>query len=320
MPSSWSASLRFELQFTGENINLWGDKLNTVLSHADFAVAGVVTKTLVGDYTLTANNAADDEARASALVFNGVAATVTIPAVPKAYDVTNNTSGIVTITTGSGRTAQVRAGEFARVRSDGANVDRIQPFYFSNMRLQGVMDPTGPQDAATKAYVDATAFDMAGGGLPGQTGNAGNFLTTDGTNAAWIAITAASIGAVGSVAPSITGGLTLTGGFVQSGSSKFTPAAVAALAVDFSNSDVQTKSISSNSAFTWTGFTAGKAQSVTLVLTITSAAVPSWPVGTTYPGGVDPGSTLGNGTHELQLTTYNGAAPVTVSVAKRAIA
>ena len=40
MPSSWSPSLRFELQFTGENINLWGDKLNAVLGHADYAVAG----------------------------------------------------------------------------------------------------------------------------------------------------------------------------------------------------------------------------------------------------------------------------------------
>ena len=44
MPSSWSASLRFELQFTGENINLWGDKLNVVLQHADYAVAGWLTK------------------------------------------------------------------------------------------------------------------------------------------------------------------------------------------------------------------------------------------------------------------------------------
>ena len=46
MPSSWSSSLRFELQFTGENINLWGDKLNAVLAHADFAVAGWLNKPL----------------------------------------------------------------------------------------------------------------------------------------------------------------------------------------------------------------------------------------------------------------------------------
>jgi hypothetical protein len=71
MPSSWSASLRFELQFTGENINLWGDKLNAVLSHADYAVAGWLTKALTGDYTLTTANAGDDEARAAMLKFTG---------------------------------------------------------------------------------------------------------------------------------------------------------------------------------------------------------------------------------------------------------
>jgi hypothetical protein len=83
------------------------------------------------------------------------------------------------------------------------------------------------------------------GVLPGQGGNSGKFLTTDGVNPQWITITAASIGALSGSAPSITGGIT------QSGSSKFTPAAVAALAIDFSVADVQTKSISANSAFTW---------------------------------------------------------------------
>ncbi len=64
MPSSYSASLRFELQFTGENINTWGTKLNTVFSHVDFTVAGLFTKALTADYALSTANAADDEARA----------------------------------------------------------------------------------------------------------------------------------------------------------------------------------------------------------------------------------------------------------------
>jgi hypothetical protein len=41
---------------------------------------------------------------------------------------------------------------------------------------------TDPQDLVTKAQLDATAFAPA---LPGQTGNAGRFITTDGTNASW---------------------------------------------------------------------------------------------------------------------------------------
>jgi hypothetical protein len=85
MPSSWSPSLRFELQFTGENINLWGDKLNTVLTHADYAIAGWLTKALTtSPYALTTANAPDDEARAAMIKFTGTGAfQVTIPAVSK---------------------------------------------------------------------------------------------------------------------------------------------------------------------------------------------------------------------------------------------
>jgi hypothetical protein len=314
MPSSYSTSLRFELQATGENLNTWGDRLDSALSRADDAIASLTTKTLTADYALTTANGTADEARASALAFNGTGAfTVTIPSVSKGYDVSNACTSILTITTGAGRNVTIRTNETVRIRCDGANVDRVQPFYYGNVRIQGVSDPTSAQDAATKNYVDTTAFSMAAGALPGQTGNAGNFLTTNGTVASWLSITAASIGAISGSAPSITGGIT------QTGTSKFGVTAVPALAIDFSANDVQTKSISANSAFTWTGLTAGKAQSVSLVLTITSAAVPSWPVGTTFPGGVDPGSSLGNGKHELQLATYDGSA-VTVSVAKKAIA
>ena len=48
MPSSWSSSLRFELQFTGENINLWGDKLDATLSRVDDAIAGYVAVPISG--------------------------------------------------------------------------------------------------------------------------------------------------------------------------------------------------------------------------------------------------------------------------------
>src|ERR1700744_2374827 len=101
MPSSWFPSLRFELQFTGENINLWGDKLNAVLGHADYAVAGWLTKPLTGDDTLSAANAGDDEARAAMIKFTGALAqnaTITIPSVSKAYQVWNATNVALTIT------------------------------------------------------------------------------------------------------------------------------------------------------------------------------------------------------------------------------
>ena len=118
MPSSWSSSLRFELQFTGENINLWGDKLNVVLSHADSAIAGWLTKALSGDVALTTANASDDEARAAMIKFTGAGPfTVTIPSVSKSYLVWNACTAAVTLTTGAGATAVVTI--FGTITLDG---------------------------------------------------------------------------------------------------------------------------------------------------------------------------------------------------------
>ena len=119
MPSSWSASLRFELQFTGENINLWGDKLNAALAHADYAVAGWLTKALSGDYALTTANAGDDEARAAMLKFTGAGAfTVTIPSVSKGYHDMERLFGAGDDHHRRWTTAAIQPGEVAAVICD----------------------------------------------------------------------------------------------------------------------------------------------------------------------------------------------------------
>lgn len=194
MPSSWSASLRFELQFTGENINLWGDKLNAVLQHADYAVAGWLTKPLTGNVALATANAGDDEARAAMIKFTGAGPfTVTLPSVSKAYDVWNACSAALTLTTGAGAAAVLLPGDRVRLMCDGAGVWRQQSSDFGGARLTSVGDPSGPQDAATKAYADALAFTANAGVLPGQAGNAGKLLRTDGTTAAWQGVTSADL-------------------------------------------------------------------------------------------------------------------------------
>lgn len=194
MPSSWSSSLRFELQFTGENINLWGDKLNTVLAHADFAVAGLTTKALTGDYTLSTANAGDDEARAATIKFTGAGPfAVTIPSVSKTYHIWNACSGAVTITAGGGASAPVQAGEVVTVISDGSNVKRVVATDFAAQRITSVADPTNPQDAATKAYADALAFTANAGILPAQGGAGGQALFSNGSSALWKPISAADL-------------------------------------------------------------------------------------------------------------------------------
>lgn len=168
MPSSWSPSLRFELQFTGENINLWGDKLNAVLQHADYAVAGWLAKPLTADAAISTANAGDDEARAAMIKFTGAGPfTVTLPSVSKAYLVWNACSAALTLTTGAGTTVTVDPGDIVHVACDGANV-----------RTPGF------GGLSIKDFIAASVL-AATGTLPSLTGNAGKFLFTDGTNALW---------------------------------------------------------------------------------------------------------------------------------------
>lgn len=170
MPSSWSASLRFELQFDGENVNTWGDKLNAVLQHADYAVAGWLNKALPdSDYQLTVANAADDEARAAMIKFTGtltVPRLVTIPSVSKSYFLYNATNKLLTITTGAGATVSVDAGDKVLVECDGSAVHT-----------------PGFGGYGLKDYI-AQAVLAATGSLPAVTGNVGKFLYCDG--ATWL--------------------------------------------------------------------------------------------------------------------------------------
>ena len=177
MPSSWSPSLRFELQFTGENINLWGEKLNAALTRVDSAVAGWLVKPLTGSTSLSAVNDGPDEARSAMIRFTGTLAepaTVSIPSVSKAYLVWNAADRIVTLTTGGGAAVAVDPGDIAWVACDG--VDVRTPGYAG---------------LSIKDYVAAAGFSEVE--LPAQAGNAGKYLKTGGANATWQAPSAADL-------------------------------------------------------------------------------------------------------------------------------
>jgi hypothetical protein len=177
MPSSWSPSLRFELQFTGENINLWGEKLNAALTRVDYAVAGWLTKPLTGDTALSVANDGADEARAAMIKFTGTlaaSAAVTIPSVSKAYLIWNAADRTVTLRTGAGTTVSVDPGDIAWVACDGANVRT-----------------PGYGGLSIKEYVAAAGFSAVQ--LPAQTANAGKYLKTDGTSATWQAPAASDL-------------------------------------------------------------------------------------------------------------------------------
>jgi hypothetical protein len=107
-----------------------------------------------------------------------------------------------------------------------------------------------------------------------------------------------NIGAAASNAPTITGGMTF------SGSSKGNVQAVGALDIDVSIAEAFTKSIATNSTFTFSNPVASKFQAFALRLTITSAAVPTWPASVEWASSLTP--TLGNGVHILGFFTFNG--------------
>jgi hypothetical protein len=189
MPSDYTISFRFNLQAPGENLNTWGTNLNAgVFQLIEDALAGAVSLSLSGPTALTSVNGATDQARCMALnITGGTGGTITVPGVRKLYFVRNAASGAVVVTTGAGATASFAAGEVGFCYSpDGVNFYRTSTTTdFGGARLQNVGSPTANTDSATKGYVDGVAFAMAAGSLPGQPGNAGRFLTTNGTTASW---------------------------------------------------------------------------------------------------------------------------------------
>ena len=127
MASTYSSRLRYELQANGEQSNLWGTNLNTVLSLIDSSIAGMATiATTGGSTTLTALNSTADESRMAIIKVTGVLvsnATLVIPAQTKTYVVWNATTGAYTVTlkTSGGTGVVVAQGKKAFVFCDATD-------------------------------------------------------------------------------------------------------------------------------------------------------------------------------------------------------
>lgn len=170
MPSNYTSRKRFEKQATGENINSWGDHDNTTFDRIDISIAGLKIIALTGDYTLTTSNTADDDARYAMLKFTGGAGpfTVTIPAIQGQYRIWNAASGTVTIASaGGGSSIQVATTDIIDIFCDATNVKTL-----------------GYGGSSLKDYI-ASVVVGGGASLPSLTGNAGKWLTNNGTIASW---------------------------------------------------------------------------------------------------------------------------------------
>lgn len=102
----------------------------------------------------------------------------------------------------------------------------------------------------------------------------------------------------------VSGTLTVTAGATITGTSKGNVVAIAALAIDVQAGEYQTKSIGTNSVFTFTNPAASLGQGFLLDLTISSSAVPTWPASVKWSGGLAP--SLGNGLNSLGFITFDG--------------
>lgn len=171
MANTPTTRLRLQKQGTGDNVNTWGELLNSgVFDLAEEAIAGVEAISLTGNKTLSSENFATDEARQAVLVFSdgGLAAvpTVTIPAVEKWYWIRNTgATYAITIDCG-GVTASVPVGRTCFVYCDGTDVVSVDFVALSDAakalaqawatQLTTVVDST---DYSAKEYAigDATA-------------------------------------------------------------------------------------------------------------------------------------------------------------------
>lgn len=166
--ASTATPLGFNKQGTGDNVNTHGVVLNEeVFDLIDEAIRGRAAFALTGTVTLTATNYESNQARCMLLhATSGTGGTVIIPTISKLYIAWNQSTGNMVISTGGATTATVETGDLMVIFSDG---DKVRQLMIAGYTI--------------REYVAAAAFSEIE--LPAQTGNAGKYLKTDGTNASW---------------------------------------------------------------------------------------------------------------------------------------
>ena len=204
MASTPSPLMRLELQTDGENLNTWGQKLNTLFQLVEQAIhsGAEISIPVEANVTLTSTNYVANQERRAVLRFTGTGGfTVTFSGKARKYLIVNDCAGAVTLSDG-GDTVSLEAGERDIAITDGTD---FQLMGFSTLNTQlanyllkagGTMTgpltlsgaPTEDLHASSKKYADDLAFTANAGILPGQTGNGGKFLTTNGTVASWSAV------------------------------------------------------------------------------------------------------------------------------------
>ncbi len=228
--------LGLALPVEGELDGTWGDVVNdSITSLLDTAVAGTTTLSVDTDVTLSTTALAANQARQAIILWtasNGATTrNITAPARSKAYIVINAGTGSIvlrgvgpttgiTVVVGERCVAAWNGSDFVKVASsvaDGVTSVAVSggttglttsggPITSSGtITLAGTLAPTNGGTGLTTVGGNGQVLTVVGGapawaasatGIPSQAGNAGKYLTTDGTNPSWTSTGAAAGGGI----------------------------------------------------------------------------------------------------------------------------
>ena len=224
MTTTYTTLLGYALPETGTLEGLWGDEVNNSITQliedsvANYATASVTS----GDWTLsTTGSGLSNESRMMILIPTGtpgVSRNVIAPAHSKMYVVINQSDEAVVLKGASTTGATIGAGYTAVVVWNGSDFEEISPTLakYAVDLIGGVQGSVPYQSAAntTSLLAPGTVGQVLTSGgagadptwetptseLPSQTGHAGQYLTTDGTNASWAVTSGGGITAGQSIA------------------------------------------------------------------------------------------------------------------------
>ena len=199
MASTYSTSLRIELQGSGENSGTWGTITNNNFSQSlEFSIAGVVNVACGDNAVTTLTNAdgpqsqANNQARNAHIRLTGAHGAVRIaqfPATQKMYLITNATtdsgsSGPYAMTCrlgASGNTLSIANGTTRLVSTDGTNwYDVFSSGGSYDLNGQDLVLDTDGDTKIISSTDDRIEFSIAGTGVGNFTNSSSDFVITSG--------------------------------------------------------------------------------------------------------------------------------------------
>lgn len=188
-------------------------------------------------------------------------------------------------------TSDVQAQINAKGATTGQTWSGSHDFTLANVQVPTRASNDNSNAAASTAFVVSAALSSA---LPGQTGNAGKYITTDGVTASW-------------ATPLVPPNPVLTGLIESNGSVRGTRVALVGTAVDCSLSNYFAATVSGGTTFSFTNAPAsGTRYAMVLEVTHTSGAI-TWPASVVWPNNLQPPLTAGR-VHLFYFLTVNGGA------------